>query len=70
MTGVSTGATIDPSAPADGLAGSGEMTTVHDPSVLTDLPGEVFRPLRRVEYEAMVQVGLFDDSRVELIGEC
>ena len=44
------------------------MTTVHDPSVLTDLPGEVFRPLRRVEYEAMVEAGLFDDSRVELIG--
>ena len=44
------------------------MTTLTDASVLTDLPPEVFRPLRRVEYHAMVERGLFDGTRVELLG--
>lgn len=33
-----------------------------------DLPAGVFRPLRRVEYEAMVEQGLFADTHVELLG--
>lgn len=39
-----------------------------DTSVLHDLPPEVFRPLRRVEYEAMVAQGLFEGTHVELLG--
>ena len=34
---------------------------------LDDLAPERIRPLRRVEYERMVELGLFEDERVELL---
>ncbi|WP_370327562.1 Uma2 family endonuclease [Euzebya sp.] len=39
-----------------------------DASVLRDLPAEVFRPLQRVEFQAMVERGMFDGTHVELVG--
>ncbi|CAN5215911.1 Uma2 family endonuclease [soil metagenome] len=41
---------------------------MNDPSVLRELPEDVFRPLQRVEFQAMVEHGLFDGTRVELVG--
>jgi Uma2 family endonuclease len=44
------------------------MTTVSDASVLRDLPPEIFRPLQRVEFQAMVERGMFEGTHVELVG--
>ena len=41
------------------------MTTVPP---LHDIPAEVFRPLRVEEFQAMVEMGLFEDTHVELLG--
>ena len=41
------------------------MTTVPP---LHDIPAEVFRPLRVEEFQAMVELGLFEDTHVELLG--
>lgn len=47
------------------------MVTVVDTTALPELPelpDGVFRPLRRTEFEAMVDQGLFDGTNVELVG--
>ena len=41
------------------------MTTVPP---LHDIPADVFRPLRVEEFQAMVELGLFEDTHVELLG--
>ncbi|WP_331334038.1 Uma2 family endonuclease [Euzebya tangerina] len=38
------------------------------PTALADLPEDAFRPLRRVEFQAMVDQGLFEGTNVELVG--
>jgi hypothetical protein len=36
-----------------------------DPSLSLPVPG--IRPLRRVEYDRMVELGMFQDERIELL---
>lgn len=42
--------------------------TVTFPAAFADLPDRAFRPLRRVEFQNLVDQGLFEDTHVELVG--
>lgn len=39
-----------------------------DTPPLRDIPADVFRPIRVEEFQAMVELGLFEDTHVELLG--
>ncbi|MGI9016139.1 MAG: Uma2 family endonuclease [Euzebya sp.] len=44
------------------------MTALSDATMLSELPSDAFRPLRRAEFQALVDTGTFDGTHVELVG--